>query len=132
MRTERGEPVSQDRDRGGGLDSLREDGSLREAPQRRLRVGVDMSILRHPRAGTARYAVELLSAMQSMAAPSETLIPVAGFPRSSRGHRVRRYFNLATDLIWWSAGSLVTCATRRIDAWFSPANTLPLALPRRR
>jgi len=97
---------------------------------RELRVGVDMSILRHPAAGTARYAVELLSAMQSTAAPIETLIPVAGFPRASRGHPVNRYFNLAADLIWWSAGSVVTCAARRIDAWFSPANTLPLTLPR--
>jgi len=101
-----------------------------ETPVRELRVGVDMSILRHPRAGTARYAVELLTAMQAMAAPSETLIPVAGFPRAGRGHRVRRYLNLASDLIWWSTGAVVTCAAQRMDAWFSPANTLPLALPR--
>jgi glycosyltransferase involved in cell wall biosynthesis len=98
---------------------------------REFRVGVDMSILRHPPAGTARYAVELLSAMQSVAAPTETLIPVAGFPRAGRGHRVGRYLNLASDLIWWSTGAVVTCAARRMDAWYSPANTLPLALPRR-
>ena len=95
-----------------------------------FRVGVDMSILRHPHAGTARYAVELLSSMQSIAALSETLIPVAGLARGGPGHRIRRYFNLASDLIWWSTGAVVTCATKRMDAWFSPANTLPLALPR--
>ena len=89
-----------------------------------------MSILRHPPAGTARYAVELLSAMHSTAAPAETLITVAGFPRAARGHRVRRYFNLANDLIWWSAGAVVACAARRMDVWFCPANILPLALPR--
>jgi glycosyltransferase involved in cell wall biosynthesis len=101
-----------------------------ESPRRNMRVGVDMSILRHPPAGTARYAVELLAAMESVAAPSETLIPVAGLPRGGRGHRVRRYLNLASDLIWWSTGAAATCAAKRMDVWFSPANTLPLALPR--
>jgi glycosyltransferase involved in cell wall biosynthesis len=111
------------------VDSQRA-GTFLEPEDLAFRVGVDMSILRHPPAGTARYAVELLSSMQSIAAPSETLIPVAGFPRGQRGHRVRRYFNLASDLIWWSAGAMATCAAKRIDAWFSPANILPLALPR--
>jgi glycosyltransferase involved in cell wall biosynthesis len=105
-----------------------EQGSPRE--DRGLRVGVDMSILRHPPAGTARYAVELLSAMRSTAAPSAKLMTVPGFPRAGRGHRVRRYFNLANDLIWWSAGAVATCAARRMDVWFCPANILPLALPR--
>jgi glycosyltransferase involved in cell wall biosynthesis len=101
-----------------------------ERPRRDIRVGVDMSILRHPPAGTARYSVELLASMESMAAPSETLIPVAGLPRGGRGHRFRRYLNLASDLIWWSTGAAATCAAKRMDVWFSPANTLPLALPR--
>jgi glycosyltransferase involved in cell wall biosynthesis len=96
----------------------------------KFRVGVDMSILRHPRAGTARYAVELLGAMTAMAGRSETLIPLAGFPRGGRGHRIRRYLNLASDLAWWSTGAAVTYATKRLDAWFSPANILPLALPK--
>ena len=107
---------------GGSPDQYRD--------HREFRVGVDMSVLRHPPAGTARYAIELLSAMQSMALPTETLIPVAGFPRARRGHRVRRYLNLASDLIWWSTGAVFTCAGNSMDAWFSPANILPLALPR--
>jgi glycosyltransferase involved in cell wall biosynthesis len=127
--SERGSP-GWDPDRSGQPNIPSGDGTLREAPKGELRIGVDMSILRHPLAGTARYAVELLSAMQSMAAPSETLIPVAGLPRAGRGYRVRRYLNLASDLVWWSMGAVVTCAAKRLDAWFSPANTLPLALPR--
>lgn len=118
------------RDRGDRPGFRRGDGSRHPAPVRELRVGVDMSILRHPPAGTARYAVELLSAMQTAAAANETLIPVAGLPRTGRGHRVRRYLNLGSDLIWWSAGAVITCAARNVDVWFSPANTLPLALPR--
>jgi len=105
-------------------------GSTQEGPTRRIRVGVDMSILRHPRAGTARYAVELVSAMGSVAQPSETLIQIAGFPRAGRGRRVIRYANLTSDLAWWSVGAAATCAAQRVDIWFSPANILPLALPR--
>ena len=132
MRTKSDVPESPDRDRdpSGRPDSPQRGGSLREPPGREFRVGVDMSILRHPHAGTARYAIELLSAMRSAAAPSETLIPVAGFPRAGRGHPIRRYVNLTSDLVWWSAGAGVTCAAKRMDAWFSPANILPLALPR--
>lgn len=120
----------QKRDRSDRPRFLRRNDSHRQAPMRELRVGVDMSILRHPPAGTARYAVELLSAMRATAASSETLIPFPGLPRTARGHRVRRYLNLSSDLAWWSMGAVIASATHRIDVWFSPANTLPLSLPR--
>jgi len=117
-------------DPSNGATDARDDRPLPEPSSGRLRVGVDMSILRHPHAGTARYANELLSEMHAIAAPSETLVPVAGFPRVRRGHRVGRYLNLASDLVWWSTGAVATCAVKKMDVWFSPANILPLALPR--
>jgi glycosyltransferase involved in cell wall biosynthesis len=94
------------------------------------RVGYDLSILRHPHAGTARYAEELLRALRASGAPGDMVYASAGLPRASRGHRVLRYANLAGDLAWWAAGIQLVAARRNVDVWFSPANILPLAILR--
>lgn len=94
-----------------------------------MRLGYDLSILRHPPAGTARYATELLGAMRAMR-PGDTIVEAHGWPRRSQGGRRWRTFNLASDLGWLSLGASAKAATARVDAWFSPANVLPLALPR--
>lgn len=95
-----------------------------------MRLGYDLSILRHPYAGTARYAEELLAAMIMSAARDERIVPAQGFPRLRRGGRLRRYLNLASDLTWLTAGIGLLAVRHRLDAWFSPANILPLLLPR--
>lgn len=96
-----------------------------------MRVMYDLSILRHPQAGTARYAMELLHAMQAASGP-DILIETAGWPRGPRGTRRWRLANAASDVGWAYVGALATAARQRVDAWYSPANTLPVALPRPR
>ena len=94
-----------------------------------MRLAVDLSILRHPAAGTARYAVELTRAMH-LQAEADTIIETAGWLRLRRGLTIGRVVNLASDLGWLSVGADLVAARHRIDAWFSPANVLPLSLPR--
>lgn len=94
------------------------------------RLGYDLSILRHPYAGTARYAEELLAAMRRSSGDADLVLPSRGLPRGPRASRIRRYLHLAEDMTWWSVGIPLVAARDRIDAWFSPANILPLALPR--
>jgi glycosyltransferase involved in cell wall biosynthesis len=94
-----------------------------------MRLAYDLSILRHPPAGTARYAVELLRAMRAAQAEDE-IVETAGWPRGARGGSVRRFVNLGSDLGWLTIGAATVAARHRPDAWFSPANILPLVLPR--
>jgi glycosyltransferase involved in cell wall biosynthesis len=94
-----------------------------------MRLAYDLSILRHPPAGTARYATELLRAMRVIAG-SDEIDETMGWPRGPRGGSVRRIWNLGSDLGWLTVGAAAVAARRRSDAWFSPANVLPLALPR--
>lgn len=94
-----------------------------------MRLAYDLSILRHPPAGTARYAVELLRAMRAGRADDE-IVETAGWPRGARGGSVRRFINLASDLGWLTIGAAAVSARHRPDAWFSPANILPIVLPR--
>jgi glycosyltransferase involved in cell wall biosynthesis len=96
-----------------------------------MRVMYDLSILRHPHAGTARYAVELLRAMRKTAG-FDVLVETAGWPRGPRGSRQWRLANAMVDIGWLSAGALGPAARHRIDAWYSPSNVLPFALPRPR
>jgi len=94
-----------------------------------MRLAYDLSILRHPPAGTARYATELLRAMRIIAG-SDEIDETMGWPRGPRGGSVRRIWNLGSDLGGLTVGAVAVAARRRSDAWFSPANVLPLALPR--
>jgi glycosyltransferase involved in cell wall biosynthesis len=94
-----------------------------------MRLAYDLSILRHPPAGTARYATELLRAMHVIAG-SDEILETMGWPRRSRGGSIRRFWNFGSDLGWLTIGAAAVGVRRRPDAWFSPANVLPLALPR--
>lgn len=97
---------------------------------RPMRVGYDLSILRRPAAGTARYAVELLRAMRETE-PRETIVEFQGWPRTRRGPSpVRRGTNLASEVGWLTVGSMAIAVRHRLDVWFAPANVVPLLLPR--
>ncbi|MFL5679365.1 MAG: glycosyltransferase family 4 protein [Chloroflexota bacterium] len=93
------------------------------------RFAYDLSILKHPRAGTARYAVELLAAMRASAGRDE-LLEVTGWPRGPRGSRRWRAANVASDIGWLTIGANLAAARYRVGVWYSPANTLPLLMPR--
>lgn len=95
-----------------------------------MRLAYDLSILRHPPAGTARYATELLAAMLA-SADRDRIVVGRGWPRIVRGGWLRRAANVASDIGWLTAGSATLAVRHRIDAWFSPANVLPYVLPRR-
>jgi glycosyltransferase involved in cell wall biosynthesis len=94
-----------------------------------MRLGFDLSILRYPPAGTARYATELLRAMRATR-PIHSIIEARGWPRRSGAGRRWRPFNFASDAGWLTVGANAAAAMGQIDAWYSPANVLPLALPR--
>jgi len=94
-----------------------------------MRLAFDLSILRHPPAGTARYATELLRAMRLTAGQDE-IDETMGWPRRPRGGSVRRIWNFGSDIGWLTIGAAAVASRRHSDAWFSPANVLPLALPR--
>jgi glycosyltransferase involved in cell wall biosynthesis len=95
-----------------------------------MRVGVDLSILRHPPSGTSRYATEVLAALPAALGDGWEVVGFGGFPRARWRNVIRRPINLAGDLAWWTLGSSVRAAVGRIDAWYSPSNILPLGLPR--
>lgn len=94
-----------------------------------MRLAYDLSILRHPPAGTARYATELLEAMRRTAG-SDDIRDTLGWPRGRRGGPLRRARNLGTDLGWLTIGAAAVAVRDQPDAWFSPANVLPFGLPR--
>ncbi|MEO8272559.1 MAG: glycosyltransferase family 1 protein [Chloroflexota bacterium] len=92
-----------------------------------MRLAYDLSVLRHPPAGTARYAVELLAAMRH-AANGDEIHEVEGWRRLRRGGPFRRLANLAADLTWLRSGAARSVAEYRPAAWFSPSNLLPHGL----
>ena len=94
------------------------------------RVGVDLSILRHPSSGTSRYATEVLAALPAALTAGSEVVGLAGFPRARWRNPIRRPVNLAGDIAWWTIGSSACAAARRLDVWYSPSNILPLGLPR--
>ena len=95
-----------------------------------MRLGFDLSILRHPYAGTARYAEELLAAMTAVCRPADALITASGWRRVRRGHRVLRVVNLASDLVWTNVGVPATALRRDVDVWYAPSNIIPAVLYR--
>src|SRR5674476_661805 len=90
-----------------------------------MRLGFDLSILRYPYAGTARYAEELLAAMTAVCRPADVVITAPGWRRLRRGHRVLRVVNLASDLAWTTVGVPAIALLRDVDVWYSPANIVP-------
>jgi len=95
-----------------------------------VRLGFDLSILRHPYGGTARYAEELLAAMTAACRPADALIAHRGWRRLGRGHRVLRSVNLVSDLAWTTAGVPLVVLRQRVDVWYSPSNIVPTVLQR--
>ena len=95
-----------------------------------MRLGYDLSILRHPYGGTARYAEELLVAMQRSARPGDRLNAYRGLRRFPRGHRWLRFVNLAADLAWTGLGIPGLVLRDGLDIWYSPSNIVPPILTR--
>jgi glycosyltransferase involved in cell wall biosynthesis len=100
-----------------------------------VRLGYDLSILRHPIGGTGRYARELFNAMAASPSRGEDeLIAEGGWARFRRANGMlrvpRRVANVIGDAGWLSVGRSWRGARDRLDAWFGPANVLPLTLPR--
>jgi glycosyltransferase involved in cell wall biosynthesis len=95
-----------------------------------MRVGVDLSSLRHPPSGTSRYATEVLAALPAALGDGWEVVGFGGFPRARWRNAIRRPINLAADMAWWTLGSSARAAAGRIDAWYSPSNILPLGLRR--
>jgi glycosyltransferase involved in cell wall biosynthesis len=95
-----------------------------------VRLGFDVSILRHPYGGTARYGEELLLAMRGKVAPGDQLFEYRGWRRLARGHRWLRFANLTADLTWLGLGIPALVLRDRLNLWYSPSNILPPLLPR--
>ena len=95
-----------------------------------VRLGFDLSILRHPYGGTARYAEELLLAMRGAGASGDQLVAYRGWRRFARGHRWLRFVNLAGDLTWTGLGIPGLVLRDRLTIWYSPSNIIPPLLPR--
>jgi glycosyltransferase involved in cell wall biosynthesis len=92
-------------------------------------LGFDLAVLRRPNAGTARYATELRAAMDQ-AAGDDVVVGLDGWRGVDPGGQARRAANLASDLGWLTFGSMIAAVRLGLDAWFGPANVVPLALPR--
>jgi glycosyltransferase involved in cell wall biosynthesis len=95
-----------------------------------VKLGFDLSILRHPYGGTARYAEELLLAMKRRSGPGDQLVAYRGWPRFARGHRWLRFLNLAADLTWTGLGIPCLVVRDRLSVWYSPSNIIPPLLYR--
>ncbi len=90
-----------------------------------MRLGFDLSILRHPYGGTARYAEELLLAMERASASADRVKTYRGWPRIARGHRWWRFANLAADLTWMGLVIPGLVLRDRLSVWYSPSNIIP-------
>lgn len=95
-----------------------------------MRLGFDLSILRHPYAGTARYAEELLAAMTAVCSPADVVITAPAWRRLQRGHRVLRVVNLASDLAWTTIGVPAAAFRQQLDVWYTPSNIISPVLHR--
>ena len=67
-----------------------------------IRVGMDMSILRHPHTGSARWAAGLLRSLRAVA--DLDLRSWMGPGRVGRGGPVRKLANLMIDTYWLDVG----------------------------
>jgi glycosyltransferase involved in cell wall biosynthesis len=85
-----------------------------------LRVGVDLSILRHPHAGSARWALGLHRALRER--DDLDLVAWLGPPRLRRGGLLRKVGNLLRERAWYDL--LVPRLARRggVDVLLMPVN----------
>ena len=70
------------------------------------------------------------AAMKAAQKPEDDIAVAQGWPRVGRGHRIRRYVNLGSDLGWLAFGIPLTVLRRGISVWYSPSNTISLSLAR--
>lgn len=94
--------------------------SDRAQPPRNLRVGVDMSIVRHPFAGSARWATGILTALQSEDGIDAT--GWAGPRRVTWGNPARKVANWALDRRWYDVEIPHLAQKHRSDVLFMPVN----------
>ncbi len=94
--------------------------SVSEADER-LRIGVDMSILRRPPSGSARWARGLYRALGTYA-PRLTLLPWGGSARIEWGGPLRKGLNLARDRFWYDLAIPLRSRQQNADALLMPVN----------
>jgi alpha-1,3-rhamnosyl/mannosyltransferase len=99
-----------------------------------VRLGFDLRIMRYPPGGTALYPQIALERMTLHRPADWRVVGLPGWTRLSHGHPLpapaRRAVNVAMDAGWMTVGANLAAAQHRLDAWFTPASLLPLALPR--
>jgi len=85
-----------------------------------MRVGVDMSILRHPFAGTARWATGLVDSLRRE--QDVQLTEWRGPRRSVRGGAARKVLNLLRERAWYDIGLPRAASRAHSDVLLMPAN----------
>ncbi len=99
-----------------------------------MRLGFDLRIMRYPPGGTAAYAQTTMDRMALHRPEGWEVVGLPGWPRLAHGRELpaplRRTANVALDVGWLGWGAPLEAARHRLDAWFTPASFLPLALPR--
>lgn len=84
-----------------------------------MRVGVDLSILRHPRAGSSRWALGLVHALRGQ---DLSLHAWQGPPRWRRGGWVRKVGNVLGERWWFEVGLPRVARQAGCDALLMPVN----------
>ena len=99
-----------------------------------MRLGFDLRIMRYPPGGTALYPMIAMERMKEHQPPGWDVVGLPGWTRLSHNHPLpapaRRATNLGLDAGWLTVGANLAAVQHRLDAWFTPASILPLALPR--
>jgi glycosyltransferase involved in cell wall biosynthesis len=94
---------------------------LPAAPTGPLRVGVELSILRRPPSGSARWAFGLYRSLERYG-PELDLLPWHGSSRIHWGGPLRRSLNLARERFWFDVAIPLRSHTRHADVLLMPCN----------
>ena len=95
-------------------------GSIPEKSDRLIAVGMDMSIMRHPYGGSARWTAGLLRSLRVL--PDLNVRSWMGPRRLGRGGPMRRIFNLLIDSYWLDVGLPREARRTRRDVLLMPVN----------
>lgn len=93
-----------------------------ELPLSSFRVGVDMSILRHPFAGSSRWAIGILAALERE--PGITPISWTGHRRLTWSNPARKLANWAVDRLWYEVELPRLARKHDCDVLFMPVNLI--------
>jgi len=85
-----------------------------------LRVGVDLSILRHPHTGSARWALGLHRALRHD--PALELVPWIGPRRFRRGGQIRKVLNFIRERSWYDLVLPRLAGQSRVAVLLMPVN----------